>query len=169
MSPLRFFVCAALAGACAAGSALAQAQPRPCSAVFTEETHGGDRLSQQGEVRFGPLMRLDDGSFMAHGSGETTVTYHADNCTVGGSPVTRTVHAMLVSDGQEAEIDITPVDADMPVQIRCPFAQLSEYTASVDGSPTIVVPMVDNASAQMSEGDRRRGAIWTLRLRMCAG
>jgi hypothetical protein len=143
------------------GGAESQAAPVtgiPCRVSFENTSHGGDWFTVQGEAMLTQTAPQADGSFVAFGTGEATVTFHPGNsCEVTNGDTFKASYmvTMQSDDGRKAQVDFASEDESHTFDLLCPglirgrgASKLAKTSSDYDppGWPTVTVELREGAT-----------------------
>ena len=131
----------------------------PCRVSFENTSHGGDAFTVRGDAELSRIAPQADGSFVAIGTGEATVTFHPGNsCQVknGDTFKARYMVTLESQDGRKAEVDIASTDEESHTfELLCPglirgrgASKLAETTSDYEPPelPTVTVELHEGAT-----------------------
>ena len=154
--------------------AQSQAAPQsgiPCRVSWEDTTSGGDSFTVRGDAMLTRIAPQGNGSFVAYGNGEATVTFHpADNCQVqnGDTFTAPYMVTMQSDDGRTAQVDISTTGEAHEFTLLCPglirgrgVSKRAEMSTSYDAPelPTVTVQLHEGTTSfsDLHDGGRRSG------------
>lgn len=142
--------------ACAVALLLAPARAQnqsmqgiPCRVSWDDTTHGGDWFTSQGDIELTQIAPQGDGSFVAIGWGQGTVTYHATGpCRDVVNPTWQAPYMVTIEsdDGQTADVDIGTNDDEPHSVVVCPATGHFQYDVDAPEVPSIRVPLHEGST-----------------------
>jgi hypothetical protein len=163
MSPRRLrLALAATALLVVAGWLLAPADVRsqaaanvPCRVSFEDTTHGGDSFTVRGEAKFTQVAPQADGSFVAIGTGEATVTYHPATCRLTSEDSFTAPYMVIMQsdDGKTAQIDFSSVGEQHTFKLVCGLVQGRGASKLAETSADYDAPEIPSVTVALREGE----------------
>jgi hypothetical protein len=159
----------------------------PCRVSWEDTTSGGDSFTVRGDAMLTQTAPQGNGSFVAIGNGEATVTFHpANSCEVtNGDTFTAPYMVTIESDdGRTAKVDISSTGESHEFKLLCPglirgrgVSKRAEMSSDYDAPdlPTVTVQLHEGATSfsDLQNGGRRAagrpvGDTGTVTLHYCA-
>ncbi len=130
-----------------------------CRVRWEEQTYGGDTLATTAVFELQNAAPQTDGSIVYMGQGPADIVFTPGTwgCTASRGANARITMMAIVSsdDNATAMVDIAPVmDDTFPVAVSCRYGHNSEVEVTASAPPTVMLPLMDGASASYDESSR---------------
>ncbi|HUL82841.1 MAG TPA: hypothetical protein VL131_11890 [Gammaproteobacteria bacterium] len=127
----------------------------PCRVSFEDTTHGGDSFTVRGEAKFTQVAPQADGSFVAIGSGEATVTFHPATCRLTSADNFTAPYMVIMQsdDGKTAQIDFSSVGEQHTFKLVCGLVQGRGASKLAETSADYDAPEIPSVTVALREGE----------------